>query len=36
VLRDKKRLIVFQFLVLMTWVPFSFIASDWIRDQIVI
>ena len=36
VLRDKKRLIVFQFLVLTTWVPFSFIVSDWIRDQIVI
>lgn len=36
VLRDKKRLIIFQFLVLMTWVPLSFIVSDWIRDQIVI
>ena len=36
VLRDKKRLIVFQFMVLMTWVPFSFIVSDLIRDQIVI
>ena len=36
VLRDKKRLIVFQFLVLTTWVPFSFIVSDWIRYQIVI
>ena len=36
VLKDKKRLIVFQFLVLMTWVPFSFIISDWIRDQILI
>ena len=36
VLKDKKRLIVFQFLVLMTWVPFSFIVSEWIRDQIAI
>ena len=36
VLRDKQRLIIFQLLVLMTWVPLSFIVSDWIRDQIVI